>query len=126
MKRLYLILFIFVSVFVLSGCHKDLNTKISDLRDKVSALETRVSELNASLSALQSAVSALESNDHISSIEPVISNGDTTGYKIIFTSGTVINLPNGTNGTTPFLGIQQDYTTGYYYWTIQMGNNTPT
>lgn len=111
---------------IFNGCHADLDTKISDLKKTVEALESRVTGLNESLTALQASVSALESNDHITEIVPIVANGDTTGFKIIFTSGTTISLPNGTDGLTPFIGIQQDNTTGYYYWTLRMGDNGTT
>lgn len=115
-----------VTPLVGSSCTKDLSNKILDLLDRVTTAENMVHSTNVSINTLYNTVKALEQNDHISGISEIKENGVVVGYAISFTSGYYVNVYNGHDGTTPVIGIQQNTTNGYYYWTIQTGTSSPT
>ena len=126
MKRIFLTLSLLLAVLLLGGCHKELDERIKQLKNDLYALEEVVSALNESTANLSSLVSALEKNEHITSIREW-SLGEWSGYQIIFTSGTVLTLRNGTDGVSPILGVRYNEDNDGYYWTIQMGEDgTPT
>ena len=79
--------------------------------------------INANISSLQVIVQALQTNDAIKSVTS-LPNGE--GYTIIFVSGKLINIYNGTNGVdgkdgingvTPVISVKKD-SDGVYYWTV--------
>lgn len=83
-------------------------------------LEKQCNQMNNNLLALQNIVKALQSNDYITNISPIITNGQTTGYTITFAIGGVITILNGQDGSdghTPEIGIKKD-SDNNYYWTI--------
>ena len=126
MKRIFLTLSLLLAVLLLGGCHKELDERIKQLKNDLYALEEVVSALNESTANLSSLVSALEKNEHITSIREW-SIGEWSGYQLIFTSGTVLTLRNGTDGVSPILGVRYNEDNDGYYWTIQMGEDgTPT
>ncbi len=91
--------------------------KINELDDRVTTLEDNVKKINSELSNLRSLIEAMQKNDMVSKIETL---PDGAGYNIIFISGKVISLYNGTdgaNGNTPQISIKQD-TDGEWYWTV--------
>lgn len=114
------------ALWLLFGCHQDLDKRVLEIQEEVEALEERVSRINSDLSALSELVSALEKNDHISSVVP-FQDGTQKAYRITFTSGTTLVLTSGTDGVTPIVGIRYNEQLDAYYWTIQMGpDGTPT
>lgn len=119
------IAFLIMATFALSGCHKEILSEISRLKEDVTVLEALVADINSGVASLRDIIAALENNDHISNISPVLHNGTIISYIITFTSGNTITLKNGTNGQTPFIGIQEGSTPGIYYWTVRMDNNPP-
>ncbi len=122
-----IITYIFLAAvpLVCSSC-VDLSDKILELLNRVSAAESKVHLTNISINTLYATIKALEQNDHISGIDEIKEDGKVVGYVISFTSGSYVNIYNGESGTTPIIGIQQNTTNGYYYWTIQKGTGSPT
>lgn len=115
-----------VTPLIGSSCATDLSNKILDLLNRVTLAESMVHDTNISINTLYNTVRALEQNDHISNISEIKENGVVVGYAISFKSGYYVNVYNGKDGTTPIIGIQQNTTNGYYYWTIQTGSSSPT
>jgi len=111
---------------IFGSCVKDISGKILELLDRVTQAEGMVHVTNTTINALYTTVKALEQNDHITGIDEIKENGKVVGYVISFTSGYYVNVYNGHDGTTPIIGIQQNTTNGYYYWTIQTGTSSPT
>jgi hypothetical protein len=122
-----IITFIFLAAvpLVCNSC-VDLSDKILALLDRVAAAESKVNATNITINALYTTIKALEQNDHISGIDEIKEEGKVVGYVISFTSGSYVNVYNGDSGTTPIVGIQQNTTNGYYYWTIKKGTASPT
>jgi hypothetical protein len=114
-----------VAPLVSNSC-VDLSDKILELLDRVTYAESMVHVTNTTINALYTTIRALEQNDHINGIDEIKENGEVVGYVISFTSGSYVNIYHGNTGITPIVGIQQNTTNGYYYWTIQKGTSSPT
>ena len=108
----------------------------SDLWDSVNSLEERVvqleelcKEMNTNISSLQTIVTALQNRDCITSVVPVMQNGEEIGYTITFAQSAPITIYHGADGEkgetgatgrdghTPVIGVKQD-ADGIYYWTL--------
>ena len=126
MKRIFLTVCVLLSALLTAGCHEEIEQRIKNLKGDLSEIEETVNAINQNITALSELVSALEKNEHITSIRP-FTVGSITGYQIIFTSGTVLTLRNGTDGVVPIVGVRYNDNYDDYYWTIQMGpDGTPT
>ena len=109
----------------LSSCSDDyddseLRDTIENLGDRVAALEEWQKSVNTSIESLQSLVSALENRNYITDVTPVKEGGKEVGYTITFQNGDPITIrhgKDGTDGTSPVVGVAQD-TDGKYYWTL--------
>lgn len=122
MKKLFT-LFAIVTMFFVTGCQYDdseLTNRVDNLENRVETLETLCAQFNTNISSLQTIVSALQSKDFITSIEPILKNGKTIGWKINFSKNdpiTIYNGEDGADGHTPVIGVKQA-SDGIYYWTI--------
>lgn len=89
-------------------------------------------QFNKDIQALQAIVEALQAKDEVTSVEPLLENGDEVGYTIYFEKHSPINIYHGKNGqdgqdgtdgtdgkdgVSPMIGVRQD-TDGIYYWTL--------
>lgn len=131
MKRLSCIFFLLLSL--LSSCsHDDIWEELQKHEDRIARLEMLCAEMNTNISALQTIVNALESNDFVSSITPVKTDGVVIGYTISFTQSGDVTIyhgadgsdgadgedgTDGTDGVTPEIGVRADED-GVYYWTL--------
>lgn len=98
----------------------DFNDRLTDLEGRVSRLEQLCSEMNTNISSLQSIVKALQSQDYITSVNEITSDGKVVGYTINFAKGNPITIyhgKDGQDGSTPVIGVKQD-TDGIWYWTL--------
>ncbi len=119
----------------------DLSNRIDELEDRVDELEDLCKEMNTNISSLQTIVSALQKNDYIKSITPIVHNGETIGYTIVFANSEPITIYHGKDGTdgkdgkdgkdgadgkdgtdgkdgsNPQIGVKKDVD-DVYYWTI--------
>ena len=86
-------------------------------------LQVLCNQMNTNISSLQTIVAALQNNDYITSITPIMDNGETIGYTINFSKSGAITIyhgkngDNGTDGHSPQIGVKQD-TDGVYYWAL--------
>ena len=119
MKK-YLIL-IFTMLAALAGCGQyddsELKSDINDLKSRMAALEQQCKNMNENLTSLQAIVEAIQKQDGIVSVTEL---PEGKGYSVLFTSGNVIYLYNGTDGTgssTPKISVRKD-SDGMYYWTV--------
>ena len=115
------ILLIFTMLATLVGCGQyddsELKSDINDLKSRMAALEQQCKNMNENLTSLQAIVDAIQRQDGIVSVTEL---PEGKGYSVLFTSGKVIYLYNGTDGTgssTPKISVRQD-TDGIYYWTV--------
>ena len=115
------ILLIFTMLATLIGCGQyddsELKSDINDLKSRMAALEKQCKNMNENLTSLQAIVNAIQRQDGIVSVTDL---PDGKGYSVLFTSGKVIYLYNGTNGAssaTPKISVRQD-SDGIYYWTV--------
>lgn len=103
------------------ACTSSVESELAALTGRISNLETQVTAINDGITSLSTLVKAIQGNDYIRTVQPT-----STGCVVVFQSGTVITLKNGTNGDTPVMGIRYDSALGYYCWTVKMGSAQPT
>ena len=115
------ILLIFTMLAALVGCGQyddsELKSDINDLKSRMAALEQQCKNMNENLTSLQAIVDAIQKQDGIVSVTEL---PEGKGYSVLFTSGKVIYLYNGTDGTgssTPKISVRKD-SDGMYYWTV--------
>lgn len=85
--------------------------------EEIAALKEKCNTLNSDIESLKRIVESLQSRDYITSCMPL---SDGSGYTIVFYSGNSIVIKNGidgTDGSTPQIGIDK-FTDGLYYWTL--------
>lgn len=113
----------------------DLWNSVNDLDKRITTLEEMCNRMNTNISSLQTLVYALQENDYITSVSPLIKDGETVGYKINFTKSPSITIyhgkdgqngsdgkdgadgKDGKDGYTPQISLKQDVD-GHYYWTL--------
>lgn len=132
MKKITYSLFLFAFIFF-SSCSEEyddteLRNDITDLENRVQALEELCKNMNTNISSLQTLVDALQSNDYITNITPIISEGKEIGYNIEFLHHEPIAIyhgkdgqdgKDGINGITPQLKIENNY----WYISYDNGNS---
>lgn len=119
----------------LMACHSDIWDSIDELKKDYESLQRAVSkleelckEMNTNISALQTLVNAQQTGDYITAVTPITKDGKEIGYVITFAKNTPVTIYHGSNGTsgiggqgsdgsTPVVGVAQD-TDGIYYWTL--------
>lgn len=105
----------------LSGCDDYDDTPIREQLEnheqRLSALEEWQKQMNGNLSAIQT---LLNTQDYITSVTPVTTDGKIIGYNIQFTKSspiTVYNGEQGIKGDTPCIDIIRS-DNGNWYWTV--------
>ena len=141
MKKLFT-LFVTIMAMVVVSCNRYDDTEIWDRinnhEQRIAALEEVCKQLNTNVCSLQTLVEALQSNDYVTSVIPVVKDGETIGYTITFTKSQPITIYHGVDGVdgvdgtdgkdgengrdgadgyTPQIGVRQDED-NIYYWTI--------
>ena len=115
-----------MNCILIFGCSAELdrlNSRMNSLEGRIEALEELCAQINTNVASLQTLIDAVQSNDYITSVTPIVEDGDTVGYTVTFTKSSPITIYNGEdgkdgqNGYTPEIGIRQD-TDGVYYWTL--------
>ena len=126
MKTLRRITLAALNCILIFGCSAELdrlNSRMNSLEGRIEALEELCAQINTNVASLQTLIDAVQSNDYITSVTPIVEDGDTVGYTVTFTKSSPITIYNGEdgkdgqNGYTPEIGIRQD-TDGVYYWTL--------
>ena len=132
MKKLLSVALVAIALL---ACHSDIWDSIDELKKDYESLSGRVSkleelckEMNTNISALQTLVNAQQTGDYITAVTPITKDGKEIGYVITFAKNTPVTIYHGSNGTsgiggqgsdgsTPVVGVAQD-TDGIYYWTL--------
>ena len=90
------------TILFAAGCEQyddsPLQERVGDLEQRVTKLEELCKRMNSDISSLQTLVKALQENDYVTSVTPVIQNGETTGYTISFSKSAPITIYNGKDG----------------------------
>ncbi len=120
-----IISFLLLFCFFTACQKKDINAlknRVNELESQLAQLKQTTSNLNNDLKALQAIATALQAK-----VSVVSYIATATGYELVMSDGSKINLThgkdgaNGTNGkdgvNAPVIGLKQD-TDGNYYWTI--------
>lgn len=133
MKKLIYSIFALIAIFA-TGCSDSyddtaLSNRVDNLEKRVSSLEELCKQLNSNVNALQTIVNSLDGGDYITNVTSLYEGDTHIGYKIDFAKSPSITIyhgkdgeqgvagSNGTDGTTPVVGIALD-TDGHYYWTL--------
>ena len=121
MKYSYTFLLL-LATLIIAGCSKPFDD--SEIWDKLDEYESRIVKLeevckqtNTNISSLQAIVNAILEKDYVNDVTPITKDGVTIGYTITFTKSEPITIYHGTDGSTPAIGVGQDYD-GNYYWTL--------
>ncbi|MBO4589582.1 MAG: leucine-rich repeat domain-containing protein [Bacteroidaceae bacterium] len=91
-----------------------------DMGTRLTTLEELCAQMNSNIGQLQEIVDAVKDKDFIESVAPITFNGKEIGYTINFVNRSPITIyhgSNGTDGTTPTIGVKKD-ADGVYYWTV--------
>ena len=91
-----------------------------DMNTRLTTLEELCTQINSDIATLQTIIEAVEGKDFIESVAPITFNGKEIGYTISFANRSPITIyhgTNGSNGTTPVIGVKKD-TDDVYYWTV--------
>ena len=121
----------------------ELWNKVNDHEDRIEALETWQGQMNNNIAALQELINT---TDYITTVTPVLENGEEVGYTIAFLHSDPITIyhgekgdkgdqgeqgpqgpqgepgedgsdgSDGSDGDTPVIGVKADG--GVYYWTV--------
>ena len=110
----------------ISSCTYDdtsLWEKVNNHEKRITELEELCKQMNSNISAMQTLLNAMEENNYITSVAPVVEDGETVGYTISFTKSEPITIYHGKNGTVGIDGISsvigvKEHTDGTYYWTL--------
>lgn len=102
---------------------------IADLQKRMTTLEQLCKDMNNNISALQTIVSASQNGNYITSVTPLIYDGEEVGYVISFVTGNPISIYHGKDGANgkdgldgkdgniPCIGVKMDGDNNWY-WTI--------
>lgn len=118
-KHIYIYLLALCALF---GCkdNSGLYGLLTDYDSRIAKLEQLCSQMNTNITSLTTIVEAQQSGETITSITPIMENGEVVGYTITFANYDPITIytgKDGSSGTVPVIGAKQD-TDGIYYWTI--------
>ena len=119
MKKLLTILCTMLLLATTACQHEDIWDKLNDHEQRIEQLEKQCRELNSNVQALQTALTAIEQGDYVTEIMKIMENGTEVGYSITFAKSGTITIyhgTNGTDGTTPKIGVKKA-SDGAYYWT---------
>lgn len=97
-KRILLLTLLLCGLF---GCKYDdgpILDKVNDLEGRVSRLEVACGKLNQDLVALQKVVTLLQDNDYVTSVTPLMEQGQQVGYTLTFAKGGPVSIRDGKNG----------------------------
>ena len=139
MKKL-LTFVVSAAMLLIVGCGKEyddsaLSGRVDTLENRVSKLEELCKHMNTNISSLQTLINGLQTSDYITSITPIVQDGQTIGYTITFAKNNPITIFHGKNGaqgekgdkgdtgaagqsgSTPQIGVKYDID-GVLYWTL--------
>ena len=120
MRKLKVLSIICLALLAMVGCRKKeinkLKDEVNDLKTRVTVLEETCKQNNTNIVSLQTIVNASTEGDYITSITPITKDGVEIGYTIAFKNQKPITIYNGTNGTSPTIGVTN--VAGNYYWTL--------
>ena len=95
----------------------EINNEIDKINQRIDSLCNAV---NTNIASLQTIIDVMQDNDYVDSITPIVENGVTIGYEIVFTQSGSVKIYHGKKGDTghtPIVGVQQAED-GRWYWTI--------
>ena len=101
--------------------------EIYDIYNELDNINARIDSLcnavNTNIASLQTIIDVMQDNDYVDSITPIVENGVTIGYEIVFTQSGSVKIYHGEKGETgatghsPVVGVKQAED-GRWYWTI--------
>ncbi|WP_114789835.1 PL29 family lyase N-terminal domain-containing protein [Niabella yanshanensis] len=123
------VIFLSLLLWVLAACQKkdirELRSELNRQKDLIAQLQSALQSINTDMKTLQAIATALQAK-----ISVVSYTATPTGYELIMSDGSKINLTNGKDGTNgangtngkdgvnaPLIGLRQN-ADGNYYWTI--------
>jgi hypothetical protein len=79
--------------------------------------------LNANVAALRAVYEAKAKNTFVKTVMPIVEDGETIGYTIVFSDSRSIEVYNGKKSEGQNIGLAQ-YTDGLYYWAVVENGKT--
>ena len=122
MKKLLIILLVTVATAISCDRHEEIWNELRDHEQRIEQLEKQCRELNSNVQAIQTILTAIQQNDYVTEVMKIVEDGMEIGYSLTFAkSGTVTiyHGTNGSNGSTPKIGVQKA-SDGAYYWTADV------
>lgn len=118
-KTYFSALCIIIYLLFANGCSdlSQFQDDITALQNRVTALETLCKNLNNNIDAVQTIATAMQNGNYITSVTPVMYNGEEIGYTISFVKGDPITIYHGEGGNIPGIGVRKDVD-DLWYWTI--------
>jgi hypothetical protein len=112
MKRIIGLLLSCLLIF--SSCDVDFRNEITEIHKEIDELRSMLEHANSNIEALQSIVAALESKDYVTSVTPMIVDGEEVGYTINFSKSGPVTIYQG---EAPQMSVKKD-DDGVWYWTV--------
>lgn len=108
-KSKFLVCFL-MALFALASCGYDDSSiweSINNLESRVDNIENQLTEINKNVASLQALVDAQKQQVSITNIKET-----STGYTLVFSDGSEININNGQDGMTPYIGSNGNWWIG--------------
>ncbi len=133
-----------LSAIMLTACGDMYRDEIASLQNQIDDIKLDIVNLNNDISAIQAIVTEIKNGGYITSMDPLLEDGNIIGYTLQFSDGRSVAIRNGKDGrngengadgkdgkdgrdgedgkdgkdgSTPVIGVRQD-TDGEWYWTL--------
>lgn len=102
-----------LGIILTISCDSNIAEKVSELESRVSAIEEQIAAINGDIAALQALAQKMSEGKMVKEEKKTDS-----GYTLVFTDGSSIDIHNGEAGNAPVIGIKKDDDDGNWYWTL--------
>lgn len=117
MKKYKYILLAAAATLFAAGCTSEIDSDLSSLERRIKTLEEKCKTINSNIESLQVLAAKLSAYTYVDKVTPIKSDGEITGYSILFSDNTEIQVNNGTDAQAPVIGVKKG-SDGLYYWTV--------
>lgn len=108
-------------IFVLFACNQFDDSyildKLADHEERIEKLELNCRQLNNNIVSIQTILESLQNNDYVTSVLPLVEDGDIIGYTMTFSKSGNVVIYHGKDASIPQIAVKQDVD-DFWYWTI--------